>query len=82
MNHLNKISSSRRVVYILASLATIFILVAAIANLLIQNRVNFLYTNVFNSAIKIETHISKARTAAIISLGNPTDESKKKHGTK
>ncbi|MDP3580914.1 MAG: hypothetical protein Q8S39_03195, partial [Ignavibacteria bacterium] len=49
----------------------------AIANVLIQSRINLLYTNVFNAAIKIETHISKARTAALISFNNPTDASKK-----
>ncbi|RJQ63253.1 MAG: hypothetical protein C4517_04920, partial [Stygiobacter sp.] len=77
MNHLNKISSSRKFIYVIASIATLFILATAIANVLIQNRINFLYTNVFNSAIKIETHVSKARTAAIISLSNPSGETRK-----
>lgn len=77
MNHLNKISSSRKFIYVIASIATLFILATAIANVLIQNRINSLYTNVFNSAIKIETHVSKARTAAIISLSNPSGETRK-----
>lgn len=77
MNHLNKISSTRKFIYIIAAIATLFILTTAIANVLIQSRVNLLYTNVFNSAIKIETHISKARTAALISFNNPTYASKK-----
>jgi len=77
VNHLNKISSSRKFIYVIASIATLFILATAIANVLIQNRINSLYTNVFNSAIKIETHVSKARTAAIISLSNPSGETRK-----
>jgi PAS domain S-box-containing protein len=77
VSHLNKISSSGKTVYIIAATAIAFIVITAIANILIQNRVNSLYTDVFNSAIKIETHISKARTAALSSFNNPAENIKK-----
>lgn len=77
MSHLNKIGSSRKVVYTIAAVAVVFIIITAAANVIIQNRVNTLYTSVFNSAIKVETHISKAKTAALVAIKDPTKEHKK-----
>ncbi|MFA7418677.1 MAG: PAS domain S-box protein [Melioribacteraceae bacterium] len=63
--------------YSIAAVATLMILTTVVANIFIQNRINYLYTEVFNSAIKIETHLSKARTAALFTLNSSTEISKR-----
>ncbi len=77
MSYSNKIDSSRKVVYTIASVAILLVIITSIANVLIKNRINTLYTSVYSSAIKVETHISKARSAALITLANPAAGSKK-----
>ncbi|KAF0151125.1 MAG: Signal transduction histidine kinase [Ignavibacteria bacterium] len=77
MSYFNKTYSSRKVVYTITAVAILLIIVTSTANIIIQSRVNALYASWYSSVLKTETHISKARTAALITLANPTDESKK-----
>jgi PAS domain S-box-containing protein len=68
LSHRDKISSHKKSIYYIALGAIIFVVLTVFANVLVQQRINSLYNDVFKTSLKVNEHISKARSFILLEI--------------
>lgn len=71
MSHKEKVSSSKRAIYLLILVAAVFISLTVLAGLLIEFRINTLNSVVLSSSLKVETYVSNSHSKFFSNLGSP-----------
>ncbi len=73
MNHRKKVEGSSKLLYILIMTAGVFMAGTVLFSLLAGIRINFIFTELINSAMQVKVNITEARREFLTNIDEPTD---------